>query len=110
MVLQTFTKLTTFSRNSVYYQCIDRSCKAVLHITRRPDHLGEQSFLIQKHTCDYLVHENFVDETLLDSCYDRYHLDSEPPIVLSSAEDPSYPPDIIDFTGDTSMLLRTAPE
>ena len=61
-------------------------------------------------SCDYLVHENFVDPTYLDSCYDRYHLGSEPPLVVDTADDPPYPSDIIDFSVDTSMLLRAAPE
>ena len=81
-----------------------------MHVNRRPNHLGEQTFLFRKHTCDSQVHENFVDETLLVSCYDRYHLESEPSAVLDSFGDPPYPPDIIDFTGDTPMLLRAAQE
>ena len=87
-----------FSRNTIDYQCIDSRCKAVIHITRRSDRLGDRTFLFGKHTCDYSTHENFEDETLLESCYDRYPLGSEPPTVLDAAGDGPYPPDIIDFS------------
>ena len=61
-------------------------------------------------SCDYLVHEIFVDPKYLDSCYDRYHLGSESATAVDTADDPPYPSDIIDCSGDTSMLLRAAPE
>ena len=52
-----------FSRNTLFYLCIDSRCEAVMHCTRRPNNLGELTFLFRKHTCNYQVHENFVDVT-----------------------------------------------
>ena len=105
-------KVERKSRNGRFFKCLDTRCKARLHIINGEAGIDENTVWNESHipitwygdhTCSGEIHSNFVDHTVINSCYSRV------PLCYDCAFDPDmvhgYPPQVMDLTKEISMMM-----